>query len=213
LTNASNGSIIQSSVHKWIATNPPINWETSYDKRKSSHNRFNKRRRRYLGRNKSTGAAVIAAANSNAVIDEKIKTLKTLGVKTLGDTRKDANAQALKDYFVGNGVKATTAKNYLSDVRFAFENNAPFVFNAKRAETAKGKTAQKGKGNDTAEKSDAKKMIATLLNVWKLSDAAADILIEIETAMAPDENGDIMPLIDAIADVLQAHGEKLDGEE
>lgn len=161
-----------------------------------------------LGEIKALGAAVIAAANSNAVIDEKIKTLKGMGVKTLGDTRKDTNAQALKDYFVGNGVKATTAKNYLSDVRFAFENNAPFVFNAKRAETAaKGKPAQKGKGNDTAEKSDDEKMIAALLNVWKMSDAAADILIEIETAMAND-----VPLIDAIADVLTMHGEKLDGE-
>ena len=158
---------------------------------------------------KDLGAAVIAAANSNAVIDEKIKMLKGLGVKTLGDTRKDANAQTLKDYFVSNGVKATTAKNYLSDVRFAFENDAPFTFNAKRAEAAaKGKDAKKAKGNDTAEKSDDEKMIAALLNVWKMSDAAADVLIEVETAMAND-----VPLIDAIADVLQAHGEKLDGED
>jgi hypothetical protein len=69
--------------------------------------------------------------------------------------------------------------------------------------------AKKAKGNDTAEKSDDEKMIAALLNVWKMSDAAADILIQIETAMAPDEDGNVMPLIDAIAEILTMHGEDL----
>ena len=160
---------------------------------------------------KALGAAVVAAASSSAVVDDKITALKELGVTTLGDTRKDKNAQALKDYFVGAGVKANTAKNYLSDVRFAFENNAPFVFNAQRAakaNDAKGKPAQKGKGNNTAEKSDTEKMIDTLKNVWVLSDVAEDVLIEVEAMMANNT-----PLIDAIAEVLKAHGEKLDGDE
>ena len=159
---------------------------------------------------KALGAAVKSAADSSAVIDEKIKVLKGLGVKTLGDTRTDANAQTLKDYFMGVGVKAATAKNYLSDIRFAFENNAPFVFNAKRAQAAKDKAAQKGKGKNNSELSDSEKMVSALLNVWKLSDVAEDILIEIEALLVPDDKGNVLPLIDAISEVLKAHGEKLE---
>ncbi len=153
--------------------------------------------------------AVKAAAGSFGVVDTKITALKELGVKALGDARTDTNTKHLMDYFVALGVTKSTAKNYVSDVRYAMANNTPFVFNAKRAESnAKAKDtkpAQKGKGNNTAEKSDAEKMIDTLKNVWILSDAAEDILIEVEAMMANNT-----PLIDAIAEVLKAHGEKLD---
>jgi len=161
---------------------------------------------------KELGTAIKAAADSSGVIDEKIKVLKDNKVQTLGDTRKDSNAKFLLDHFIALGVAKTTAKNYLSDVRYAMENNTPFTFNSAREKSkdAKAKGVQKGKGNNTAEKSDAEKMIDTLKNVWVLSDAAEDILIEVEAMLAPDEKGNVTPLIDAIAEVLKAHGEKLD---
>jgi hypothetical protein len=154
---------------------------------------------------KELGTAIKAAADSSGVIDEKIKVLKDNKVQTLGDTRKDSNAKFLLDHFIALGVAKTTAKNYLSDVRYAMENNAPFTFNSARAKSKDAKPAKKGKGNNTAEKSDAEKMIDTLKNVWVLSDAAEDILIEVEAMMANNT-----PLIDAIAEVLKAHGEKLE---
>ena len=156
---------------------------------------------------KSLGVAIGDSIKSSEIIDTKIKALRELNVKTLGDTRKDANAKALKDAIVGTGVKDATAKVYLSYVRTALESGNPFSTNV--SQDKKRADAKKAKGNDTAEKSDDEKMIAALLNVWKMSDAAADILIEIETAMAPDEDGNVMPLIDAIAEILTMHGEDL----
>lgn len=150
---------------------------------------------------KELGTAIKASADSVGVIDEKIKVLKDNKVQTLGDTRKDTNAKFLLDHFIALGVAKTTAKNYLSDVRYAMENNAPFTFNSARAKSKDAKPAQKGKGET---KSDADKMIGALLNVWKLSDAAEECLIMIETIMA-----DGTPLIDAIAEVLREAGEDL----
>lgn len=157
---------------------------------------------------KDLGVAIGQSIKASDVINTKIAALREMGVKTLGDTRKDANARTLKDAIVGTGVKADTAKVYLSYVRAALETGNPFSTNV--SQDKKRADAKKAKGNDTAEKSDDEKMIAALLNVWKMSDAAADVLIEIETAMAPDEDGNAVPLIDAIADVLKMHGEKLD---
>ena len=151
---------------------------------------------------KSLGEAIGQSIKASDVINTKIAALREMGVKTLGDTRKDANARTLKDSIVATGVKADTAKVYLSYVRVALESGNPFSTNV--SQDKKRADAKKAKGNDTAEKSDDEKMIAALLNVWKMSDAASDILIQIETAMAGD-----VPLIDAIADVLTAHGEDL----
>jgi hypothetical protein len=151
---------------------------------------------------KELGEAIGQSIKASDVINTKIAALRELGVKTLGDTRKDANARSLKDAIMGTGVKSDTAKVYLSYVRVSLESGNPFSTNV--SQDKKRADAKKSKGNDTAEKSDAEKMIAALLNVWKMSDVAADVLIEIETAMAAD-----VPLIDAIADVLTAHGEDL----
>lgn len=152
---------------------------------------------------KSLGEAIGHSIKASEVINTKIDALREAGVKTLGDVRKDTNSRALKDSIEGTGVKPDTAKVYLSYVRYALENNKPFSNNV--SQDKKRADAKKAKGNDTAEKSDAEKMVGALLNVWKLSDAAEDILIEVE-AMLTDNT----PLIDAIAEVLKAHGEKLD---
>jgi hypothetical protein len=149
---------------------------------------------------KDTAKAIKGAADGLAIVNEKIKTLRGLGVTSLGDMRKDTNARTFHDAFVAEGVSKATAKNYVSDVRFALENDVPFVFNAARAK-AKGKGDTKKAGE---AKSDYEKMIAALLNVWKMSDTAEEVLIMIETLMA-----DGTPLIDAIAEVLKEAGEDL----
>lgn len=148
---------------------------------------------------KDLGTAIGQSIKVSEVIDTKIAALRELKVTTLGDTRKDKNAAFLRDTIVACGVSKDTAKVYLSYVRYALENNKPFSNNVsqdkKRADAKK----------KAEEKTDADKMIAALLNVWKLSDAAEECLIAIETIMA-----DGTPLIDAIAEVLREAGEKLE---
>lgn len=148
---------------------------------------------------KDLGNAIGQSIKVSEVIDTKIAALRELKVTTLGDTRKDKNAAFLRDTIVACGVSKETAKVYLSYVRYALENNKPFSNNVsqdkKRADAKK----------KAEEKTDADKMIAALLNVWKLSDAAEECLIAIETIMA-----DGTPLIDAIAEVLREAGEKLE---
>lgn len=150
---------------------------------------------------KDLGTAIGQSIKTNEVIDTKIAALRELKVTTLGDTRKDKNAAFLRDTIVACGVSKETAKVYLSYVRYALENNKPFSNNVSRDNAnAKGDAKKKGEA-----KSDADKMIAALLNVWKLSDAAEECLIAIETIMA-----DGTPLIDAISEVLREAGEKLE---
>lgn len=97
-----------------------------------------------------------------------------------------------------------TRDNYVTAIVDAVNNGTEFSFSASKGKASKGK-GKGGKANESA--SDVEKMISALLNVWKMSDVAADVLVQIETAMA-----DGTPLIDAISDVLKFHGEDLPAE-
>ena len=95
-----------------------------------------------------------------------------------------------------------TRDNYVTAIVDAVNNGTEFSFSASKGKASKGKG---GKANEST--SDVEKMIAALLNVWKMSDVASDVLVQIETVMA-----DGTPLIDAISDVLKYHGEDLPAE-
>jgi hypothetical protein len=146
---------------------------------------------------KGTAAAIVNTANGLAVIDEKIKTLRGLGVTTLGDTRKDATARMLRDQFKALNVKDATAKNYLSDLRYALENNKPFVFNVARAKAkAKGKTKAAPEFSRLIAKAYAHDDFASFMS---------DLL-------ASYENAEIDNLVDGVKSFLELNGELKDTE-
>ena len=99
-------------------------------------------------------------------------------------------------------VAKKTRDNYVTAIVDAVNNGTEFSFSASKGKASKGKG---GKANEST--SDVEKMIAALLNVWKMSDVASDVLVQIETTMA-----DGTTLIDAISDVLKFHGEDLPTE-
>ena len=115
-------------------------------------------------------------------------------IKTCEYRRQCADAYALA--FTKTAKK--TRDNYVTAVVDAVNNGTEFSFSA-----SKGK-AKGAKGTKASDKSGTEKMISALLNVWKLSDVADSLLVDIETAMA-----DGTPLIEAIEYVLEANGEKL----
>lgn len=97
-------------------------------------------------------------------------------------------------------LSGKTIANYVTAVVDCVTNGTEFSLSASKGAKAPGKKgAQKG-----AEKTGDEKMVAALLNVWKLSAIGDEILIQVEQNMA-----DGTPLIDAIADVLRACGEEL----
>jgi hypothetical protein len=146
---------------------------------------------------KGTATAIVNTANGLAVIDENIKTLRGLGVTSLGDTRKDANARIAKDQFKALGVKDVTAKNYLSDLRYALENNKPFVFNVARAKAkAKGKTKAAPEFSRLIAKAYAHDDFASFMS---------DLL-------ASYENAEIDNLVDGVKSFLELNGELKDTE-
>jgi uncharacterized protein YktB (UPF0637 family) len=104
---------------------------------------------------------------------------------------------AMKVAYKGKAEK--TYANYVTAIVASVNDGVPFSFSASKG---KGKG---GKANEST--SDVEKMISALLNVWKMSDVASDVLVQIETIMA-----DGTPLIDAISDVLRFHGEDLPTE-
>jgi hypothetical protein len=97
-----------------------------------------------------------------------------------------------------------TRDNYVTSVVDAVNNGTEFSFSA-----SKGKAKSTGaKGAKATEKSGDDKMLAALLNVWKLSTVGEDVLVQVETAMA-----DGSTLIDAIEYVLEANGTALTKDE
>jgi hypothetical protein len=146
---------------------------------------------------KDTASAIVNAANGLAIIDEKIKALRALGITSLGDTRKDATARMVRDSFKALNVKDATAKNYLSDLRFALENNAPFVFNVARAKAkAKGKPKAAPEFSRLIAKAYAHDDFASFMN---------DLL-------ASYENAEIDNLVDGVKSFLELNGELKDAE-
>jgi hypothetical protein len=146
---------------------------------------------------KGTATAIKSAADGVSIVDEKIKALRALGVTTLGDTRKDANARIARDQFKALGVKDATAKNYLSDLRYALENNKPFIFNAARAKAkAKGKTKAAPEFSRLIAKAYAHDDFASFMT---------DLL-------ASYENAEIDNLVDGVKSFLELNGELKDTE-
>ena len=138
------------------------------------------------------------------VIKGHIETLRkgsiTMGksIKTCEYRRQCADAYAVS--FVKTAKK--TRDNYVTAVVDAVNNGTEFSFSASKGK-ANGTKGTKGtKAND---KSATDKMLSALLNVWKLSEVAEDVLVQIETAMA-----DGSTLADALEYVLEANAIVLD---
>ena len=149
----------------------------------------------------------IAIAHNNGltaleIVKGHIETLRKGNVK-FGKSAKTCQyrVQCMDAYVLAFPKTAKkTLANYVTAVVAAVNDGEEFSFSASKGK-ARGKGAQKGKG---AELTSTEKMASALLNVWKLSDVADDLLIMVETNMA---NG--QTLIEAIEDVLRFCGQEL----
>ena len=154
-----------------------------------------------IGVFKSIAAACAAFDGSLSIVQGHVETLKTAKI-IFGKSKKTCQYRvqmndAMKVAYKGKAEK--TYANYVTAIVAAVNDGVPFSFSA-----SKGKASKGGKATKTT---DAEKMLSALLNVWKLSDVADEIMVQIETVMA-----DGTPLIDAIVDVLKFHGTDLPAE-
>lgn len=136
------------------------------------------------------------------VIKGHIETLKGAKIVFGASKRSCKYRQQCTDAYTQAFPKLAkkTIANYVTAVVDCVTNGTEFSLDASKGQASKGKKgAQKG-----AEKTGDEKMVAALLNVWKLSAIGENVLIQVEQSMA-----DGTPLIDAIADVLRACGEEL----
>jgi hypothetical protein len=156
-----------------------------------------------IGVFKSAAAAIYNGTQALSIIGAQVETLRTAkvsfgkSVKTCQYRRQLGDAMAA----AFTGKKPKTYANYVTAFIAAVNEGIPFSFSH-----SKGKAAP-SKGGKASDKTGTEKMVGALLNVWKLSDIGEDVLVQVETAMA-----DGSTLIDAIADVLRAHGEELKTE-
>lgn len=139
------------------------------------------------------GLNAIDNVNGSAV------TLREAGIK-FGKSKKTCQyrvqfADAMKSAFKGRAEK--TYANYMTAFVASVNDGVAFSLSS-------SKTSTKGKGTKAGDKSHADKMLSALLNVWKLSDVAEDVLIQIETAMADGSS-----LADALEYVLESNGIEL----
>ena len=147
---------------------------------------------------KSAAQSIHAGATALEVINGKAKELRANGV-TFGKSIKTCQhrrnlADAMAFYFKGKSAK--TYANYVTSFVVAVNEGEAFSFSS-----SKGEAAPKGEGAQKATpKTDDEKMLGALLNVWKLSEVAEGLLIQIEGALA-----DGTPLAEAIGEVLTAH--------
>lgn len=147
---------------------------------------------------KGIAAAHAAAVDGLACIQTSIAVFRESGL-TMGKSAKTCQyrVQCMDAYTLAFPKTAKkTLANYVTAVVDCVNNGTEFSFSA-----SKGKGAQKGNG---VEPTSTEKMSNALLNVWKLSEVADDLLVMIETNMAND-----MTLIDAIEDVLRFCGQEL----
>jgi hypothetical protein len=151
-----------------------------------------------IGALKSVANSIHAGASALEIINGKAAELRANGVK-FGKSIKTCQhrknfADAMGVFFKDRAAK--TWANYVTSFVGAVNDGVPFSFSASKGEAApKADGAKKSSG-----KTDNEKMLAALLNVWKLSEVAEDLLIQIEGALA-----DGTPLADAIGEVLTAH--------
>jgi len=166
-----------------------------------------------VGAAKSIGETIVALQVSNDrtvsltdTLQENAKSLREAGVKFGKSVKTCTWRQTISDTIVAlcHDKKAQkTCMNYVTSFVKAVNEGTAFSLS-----DSKGTAKNKGKGGKANEStSDVEKMVAALLNVWKMSDVASDVLIQIETTMA-----DGTTLIDAISDVLKFHGEDLPAE-
>lgn len=155
-----------------------------------------------LGAIKSAVVAIFTGSNALEIINAKAKELRENGVVFGKSVKTCAYRVMMSDSFASTfkGKSSKTYANYVTSFVGAVNDNVPFSFSSSKS----GANGTKS-GAKTDKKSDAQKMIDTLLNVWKLSDVAEDVLIEVEVAL---EGG--VPLAQAIENVLKAHKVKLD---
>ena len=151
-----------------------------------------------IGAVKSGALAIKSGAEALEIIGTKVAELRKHGVK-FGKSVKTCQYRLTLADTLGDmlkGKKAKTYANYVTSFVKAVNEGGEFSFSGSKGEAApKSDGAQKSAG-----KTDDEKMLGALLNVWKLSDVAEGLLIEIEAALA-----DGTPLADAIGEVLTAH--------
>jgi hypothetical protein len=149
---------------------------------------------------KSSACAIYSGIAALAIIGQQVATLREAGIK-FGKSKKSCQyrvqfSDAMKAVFQGKAEK--TYANYVTSFVSAVNDGTEFSYSHSKG---KAKGSKKGKG---AELSSTEKMASALLNVWKLSDVADDLLIMIETNMARG-----LTLIEAIEDVLRFCGQEL----
>lgn len=158
---------------------------------------------------KSTAAAIHAGITAVDTVNTQAKTLREAGF-TFGKSIKTCVYRRNLDDAMSalwKGKAKKTYANYVTSFVSAVNDGTEFSLSSSKTST-KGKGA-KGKGTKAADKSATDKMLSALLNVWKLSDVAEDVLVQVETALA-----DGSTLADALEYVLEANGIELNkGEE
>ena len=150
---------------------------------------------------KSIASMHSVGLNALDIIKGHIETLRKGNVK-FGKSKATCQyrIQCLDAYKVAfTKTSAKTLANYVTSVVAAVNDGEEFSFSASKGVAAPGK-----KGGKATEKTSEEKMVAALLNVWKLSDVGENALIDIETHMARG-----LTLIEAIEDVLREAGEEL----
>lgn len=152
---------------------------------------------------KSTAAAIHAGVTAIDVVNTQAQTLREAGFKFGKSIKTCTYRKNLDDAMsaLWKGKAKKTYANYVTSFVAAVNDGAEFSLSSSKSST-KGKG--KGKGTKASDKSATDKMLSALLNVWKLSDVAEDVLVQIETAMA-----DGSTLADALEYVLEANGIEL----
>lgn len=151
---------------------------------------------------KSTAAAIHAGITAVDTVNTQAKTLREAGF-TFGKSIKTCvYRRNLDDAMCAlwKGKAKKTYANYVTSFVAAVNDGTEFSLSS-----SKSSTKGKGKGTKASDKSATDKMLSALLNVWKLSEVAEDVLVQIETAMA-----DGSTLADALEYVLEANAIVLD---
>ena len=149
---------------------------------------------------KSTAAAIHAGITAVDTVNTQAKTLREAGF-TFGKSIKTCvYRRNLDDAMCAlwKGKAKKTYANYVTSFVKAVNEGTEFSLS-----DSKGK-AKGAKGAKAADKSADEKMLSALLNVWKLSDVAEDVLIQVETALADGSS-----LADALEYVLESNGIEL----
>lgn len=148
-----------------------------------------------------------ASESLNVIVQDVIKTgFKPIDLRKAKTNPEGAKAtkifkQSFLDTLAGK-VSARTAQDYFELVSKAIVSGKDITTTNPRKGNAKGKAGKASGASDSA------KMVSALLNVWKLSDVASEILLKVESNM---DNG--MDIQMAIEDVLKSEGIDLANEE